>query len=81
MKVDWRPSPNFDARAGSQSPSLAVLHYTAMTSPLEALERLCCPEFAVSAHYLVDESGGVTSLVEESNRAWHAGTGGMGRKE
>lgn len=56
-----------------------MLHYTAMESCEAALQRLCDPAAAVSAHYLIDRDGGVLSLVEEENRAWHAGAGEWGR--
>lgn len=52
-----------------------VLHYTAMASCAEALERLCDPEAEVSAHYLIDEDGTLYALVAEADRAWHAGAG------
>lgn len=50
-----------------------MLHYTGMRSALAALERLCDPDAAVSAHYLIDEDGRVVPLVPEEERAWHAG--------
>jgi N-acetylmuramoyl-L-alanine amidase len=55
-----------------------VIHYTAMASTSEALERLCDPAFEVSAHYLVSEQGEVLALVPEELRAWHAGAGSWG---
>ena len=66
-----QPSPNWNAR---QAPvSMLVLHYTGMRTADEALARLCDPAAEVSAHYLVDEDGTVTRLVDEEKRAWHAG--------
>ena len=50
-----------------------ILHYTGMPSAAAALERLCDPAAAVSAHYLIDEDGSTTRLVPEERRAWHAG--------
>ncbi len=52
---------------------MLVLHYTGMQSAQAALERLCDPAAEVSAHYLIDEAGKVFPLVDEGNRAWHAG--------
>ena len=40
-----------------------------------ALERLCDPVAQVSAHYVISPSGQVRQLVEEAQRAWHAGAG------
>jgi N-acetylmuramoyl-L-alanine amidase len=64
-------SPNFDARPGEVD--MLVLHYTGMQSAAAALNRLCDAAAKVSAHYLVDEDGTIYTLVEERNRAWHAG--------
>ena len=69
------PSPNCGARRDGLLPSLIVIHYTAMNSAEAAIERLCDPEAEVSAHYLIDGQGGVTQMVEEAARAWHAGAG------
>lgn len=52
---------------------MVVLHYTGMQTAAEALERLCDPAAEVSAHYMIDEDGTVIRLVDEENRAWHAG--------
>ncbi|NNE58779.1 MAG: N-acetylmuramoyl-L-alanine amidase [Hellea sp.] len=71
MKIKSAPSPNFDDR---QLPiSCLVLHYTGMETGKAALDRLRDPEAKVSAHYLVEEDGKVFQLVDEENRAWHAG--------
>lgn len=72
------PSPNFGERRDGVRPSLIVLHYTAMESAGAACARLCDPQAEVSAHYLVDYDGRVMSLVDEADRAWHAGAGGWG---
>jgi N-acetylmuramoyl-L-alanine amidase len=52
-----------------------VIHYTAMASAQAAIERLCDPVAEVSAHYVIANSGIVTQLVAEEERAWHAGVG------
>jgi N-acetylmuramoyl-L-alanine amidase len=46
-----------------------------MTSAEAALERLCSPDHEVSAHYLIGQQGQVWQMVDEDQRAWHAGTG------
>jgi N-acetylmuramoyl-L-alanine amidase len=70
-----RRSPNFNLRRGTIRPSLIVLHYTAMNNCAAALDRLCDPQHEVSAHWLISETGGLFSLVDEDMRAWHAGAG------
>ena len=68
-----RPSPNFDERAATAAIKYVVLHYTGMKTAEAALLRMCDPNAKVSAHYMVDEDGSITQLVEEKGRAWHAG--------
>ena len=52
---------------------MLVIHYTGLPSTEVSLERMCDPEVKVSAHYLIDEGGVIYQLVNEKNRAWHAG--------
>jgi N-acetylmuramoyl-L-alanine amidase len=72
------PSPNFGPRRDGAAPGLIVLHYTAMPTCAEARDRLCDPVAEVSAHWLIAEDGAVEQLVDEAERAWHAGAGGWG---
>jgi len=65
------PSPNWNER--KLPVSMVVLHYTGMRTAADALERMCSPAAEVSAHYMIDEDGTVTQLVDEEKRAWHAG--------
>ena len=69
------PSPNFGPRKDGKSLKYLVLHYTGTPTAFESLRLLQGgdPWHPVSAHYLVDESGGVTRIVHEHLRAWHAG--------
>lgn len=66
-------SPNFQPRPAGTKIDMLVIHYTGMQTARAALDRLCDPAVEVSAHYLIDEAGEVFSLVDEENRAWHAG--------
>ncbi|MFV2092538.1 MAG: N-acetylmuramoyl-L-alanine amidase [Hyphomicrobiales bacterium] len=65
-------SPNHGPRRTGPV-DILLLHYTAMDSASAACDWLCDPASQVSAHYLVDEAGGVFALVDEDRRAWHAG--------
>ena len=67
-----RPSPNFDTRGGVPI-DILLLHYTGMKTAEEALDRLCDADARVSAHYVVDQDGTIIQLVDEAERAWHAG--------
>ena len=62
-------------------PDIIVLHYTAMADWRAARDWLCNPEAQVSAHYIISEQGDVVPLVEEDQRAWHAGAGIWGGVE
>jgi N-acetylmuramoyl-L-alanine amidase len=73
MQVIKHASPNFNARRLPLS--MLVLHYTGMETGEAAIERLCDPDAAVSAHYVVEEDGRIIQLVAEDQRAWHAGKG------
>ena len=73
MIVDQIPSPNFGERKEGLMLNWVILHYTAMNSAAEAIERLCDPVHQVSAHYVISKSGAVTQWVSEDMRAWHAG--------
>lgn len=71
--VVWTPSPNFNDRPDSTAPDMIVIHYTGMETGALALDRLCDPAAAVSAHYLIFEDGQIHQLVKDCHRAWHAG--------
>lgn len=71
MRIAEVASPNHDARAGA--PDMIVLHYTGMPSAAAALARMTDPAAKVSAHWMIDEDGGLVRLVPEARRAWHAG--------
>lgn len=43
-----------------------------------ARQRLCDPAYEVSCHWLIDAGGHAEALVDESQRAWHAGAGAWG---
>lgn len=74
----WHPSPNFGPRRDGALPDIVVLHYTAMDSATRARDWLCAPEAEVSAHHVIAEDGTHWQLVDEGQRAWHAGAGAWG---
>jgi N-acetylmuramoyl-L-alanine amidase len=72
--VRWEASPNFDARR----PNLVILHHTSNRTLEEALFTLTSPWLKVSAHYLIGRDGEIVQLVDEKDRAWHAGVSWWG---
>jgi N-acetylmuramoyl-L-alanine amidase len=73
MQIVSRPSLNYDSRPKTAPIDMLVIHYTDMETAEEALDLLCSPASKVSSHYLISENGHIYRLVEEENRAWHAG--------
>ena len=78
MKIAQHPSPNCGERRLGAKPDLIVIHYTAMADCRGALDWLCDPTSEVSAHYLITTFGHATQMVDEKDRAWHAGAGAWG---
>jgi N-acetylmuramoyl-L-alanine amidase len=75
-EIEWRPSPNYNARVvpeGQRPIRQIILHYTGMEDGQAAEDWLCNPESGVSSHYIVHEDGRIVQMVEELDRAWHAG--------
>jgi N-acetylmuramoyl-L-alanine amidase len=70
---EQRPSPNHGPRAAGKPIDILLLHYTGMESEEGALAWLTNPQSQVSAHYFVGEDGRIVQMVEEIDRAWHAG--------
>lgn len=72
----WTPSPNFNARKAQ----LIVLHHTSIGDADAALRVLKTrnSQGPVSAHYLVEMDGRIDQLVDDGDRAWHAGAARWG---
>jgi N-acetylmuramoyl-L-alanine amidase len=73
IELKQRRSPNFGPRAEGAAIDMIVLHYTGMPDGVAALSWLANPASQVSSHYVVFEDGQVYQLVEDMQRAWHAG--------
>ena len=71
---DTKPSPNF----GPRRVNLVVIHYTGSSTAERALQTLSDPKSEVSSHYLVTRDGRIVQLVDERERAWHAGASRWG---
>lgn len=74
--AEWVPSPNFEPRR----PIIIVLHATEEPSVEQSLVTLRTANSGgpVSSHYLVGDDGHIYQLVDDLDRAWHAGPGRWG---
>jgi N-acetylmuramoyl-L-alanine amidase len=73
VRVEHIPSPNHGPRAAGKPIDILLLHYTGTFSADGALRWLRDPASSVSSHYFVFEDGRTVQLVDEAERAWHAG--------
>jgi len=74
--AEWVPSPNY----GPRKPVIIVIHATEQDSVQESLDTLRTRNAGgqVSAHYLIGRDGTRYQLVDDGQRAWHAGSGNWG---
>lgn len=72
----WVPSDNYNAR----QPVIIVIHATEQDSVQQSLDTLRTRNSGgqVSAHYLIGRDGHRYQLVDDLQRAWHAGAGRWG---
>lgn len=80
--VDWvQQSPNYNPGRPYGAPDKIVIHHWGVTGQSHdgVVSYLCNPNnHGASAHYVVSEKG-ITQLVSDADRAWHAGPGGNSR--
>jgi N-acetylmuramoyl-L-alanine amidase len=75
LRITQRNALNYNSRDPNVPLKYILLHYTGMKSAAAAIDHLCNKKAAVSAHYVIEEDGHILRLVDEDNRAWHAGEG------
>lgn len=78
MIITQAPSPNHNERvfptpAGRTRIALIILHYTDLPTAAQSRALMQDPAHKACAHYMVDTDGAVEQLVDDSQRAWHAG--------
>ena len=74
--IEVRSSPHHNSRRGHTVDGV-VIHYTATEDAEHAIRWFENPDAKVSAHFVIDTDGAITSCVPLSGRAWHAGKGEM----
>jgi N-acetylmuramoyl-L-alanine amidase len=74
MKIKILKSPNHSIRQRRNSQiRFLIIHYTGMQSERESIKRLTESKSQVSSHYLINQKGDITKMIEEKHIAWHAG--------
>jgi N-acetylmuramoyl-L-alanine amidase len=76
LDIDVRPSPHKNSRRGAVVDGV-VIHYTATENANQAIRWFEHDDAKVSAHFVIDVDGAITSCVGLSDRAWHAGKAEM----
>jgi N-acetylmuramoyl-L-alanine amidase len=72
MQIDFQMSPNFRVGREGHTPEAFVLHVTEGNFS-GALAWCLNPSSQVSYHYLINQNGEITQMVEDKDTAWHAG--------
>lgn len=65
-------SPNFSSRDGGKINTI-VVHYTTAGTFQSTKHHFLNRDSQVSAHYIIDKNGDIYQMVEDGNKAWHAG--------
>jgi N-acetylmuramoyl-L-alanine amidase len=74
IKVNGKyKSCNFSPRPLNTQINTLVIHHTDMTTAQSAIDRLCDKNTGVSSHYVIDQSGEIYYLVNNTDKAFHAG--------
>ena len=72
MPYTFKPSPHKSSRRGC-SISAIILHFTANATLAACVRWFQSPSSKVSAHYVIGRDGQVVQMVQEHEKAWHAG--------
>ena len=67
--IDWAPAMHFDLR----KPNYVVIHHTSQNSIAQTIRTFQVPHAKVSAHYVISRDGRIVQMLNDYDRAWHAG--------
>jgi hypothetical protein len=73
LDISWVPSPNFDERPDPENITAIVVHATANSTLIGVISWFQNPTAYVSAHYVIGKDGKIIQMVQDEDRAWHAG--------
>lgn len=67
--ADFAPAMHYDLRR----PNYVIIHHTAQNSVAQTVRTFQVPHSKVSAHYVIGRDGQVIQMLNDYDRAWHAG--------
>jgi N-acetylmuramoyl-L-alanine amidase len=66
---DWAPAIHYDLR----KPNFVIRHHTSQNSVAQTVRTFQLEHTKVSAHYVIGKDGQVIQMLNDFERAWHAG--------
>lgn len=72
--LSWVPAIHGDLR----KPNYVIIHHTAQETLAQTIRTFTLPHTKVSAHYIIGKNGEVVQMLNDYERAWHAGAGKWG---
>lgn len=67
--ADFTPAMHYDLRR----PNYVIIHHTAQNSIAQTIRTFQVPHSKVSAHYVIGRDGRIVQMLNDYDRAWHAG--------
>lgn len=68
-EADWTPAMHYDLR----KPNYVIIHHTSQYSVDQTIRTFQVPHSKVSAHYVIGKDGRIIQMLNDYDRAWHAG--------
>lgn len=72
--ASWASAIHYDNR----KPNYVIIHHTSQSSIAQTVRTFQLPHTKVSAHYVIGRDGQVIQILNDFDRAWHAGRGKWG---
>lgn len=68
-EADWTPAIHYDLR----KPNYVIIHHTSQVSVAQTIRTFQVPHSKVSSHYVIGKDGQIIQMLNDYDRAWHAG--------
>ncbi len=68
-QADWASAIHYDLR----KPNFVIIHHTSQNSVAQTIRTFQLEHTQVSAHYVVGKDGQIVQMLNDYERAWHAG--------